>query len=93
MLETVLGCHAVRRPDGLTSVTRVPHCSADRLGTGKAVCGPLGPRKGDTTKDRVLLKSGQLSEGQDKQFTASQEQIPGAAGERPTSLGARLSSS
>lgn len=54
--------------------------------TGKAVCNPSGPHEG-----QVLLKSGQQFEGQDKQFTDSQEQLPRAVGERQISLGTRLS--
>lgn len=61
-----------------------------QAGHREGVCSPLGPCKRDTTKDMALLNSGQQFEGQDKPFTASQERIPGAVGERPTLLGTCL---
>ena len=63
-----------------------------QAGHREGMCSPLGPCKRDTTKDMALLNSGQQFEGQDKQFTASQEKSPGAVavGERPTLLGTCL---
>lgn len=57
--------------------------------TGKAVYSSSSPHGGET-RDRVLLKSGQQLEGH-KQLSASQEQVPGAVGERQTLLGTGLS--